>query len=241
MCKYLGLDFGEKTIGVAISLNGRVATGVTTLRRKDAAALRPALKEIKIILREHGIKQIVLGFPKNLDGEESTRCAETLAFKEKLGRFFKNVSITLWDERLSTRAVSRVFGGKRVNFKKNADEMAAVYILQGFLDYKNRKEEPNVTDEKFDEFDDGDALVIVNEDGEERPLHILSSRENEDGIYLLAIEPEAGEVYHFKCQPSEDDEDDILLEQIDPEHDDYKRVFDMFKDEYEDLGIDIED
>jgi len=258
MCKYLGLDYGEKTIGVAVSHNGRVATGVKTLRRKEAAAIRPCLKELKIIIREYGINQIILGYPKNLDGEESTRCVETLAFKEKLERYFKK-DVILWDERLSTRAVSRVFGGDRVNYKKNVDTMAAVYILQGFLDYKNSDsrspnglptthgKEDHMVSENFNELDesadeDGDSLVIVNEDGEERPLQILSSCEEEDGIYLLAIEEEAGEVYLFKCQPSEDDDDDdVILEQIDRENDDFKRVFEMFKDDYEELGIDIED
>jgi putative Holliday junction resolvase len=238
----LGLDFGEKTIGVAISHNGRTATGAKTIRRKDPAALRPCLKELKLIIREHGINNIVLGFPKNMDGEESARCAETLAFKEKLQRYFKGITVTLWDERLSTRAVSRVFEGKRKSYKKNVDTMAAIYILQGYLDYRNGG---GLMADNFDEFneidDDGDALVIVNEDGEERPLTILSSREDGSGIYLLAIEDDEGEVYHFKCRPSEDDDDDIILEQIDEEHADYKRVFDMFKDDYEELGIDFED
>ena len=245
-CRYLGLDFGEKTIGVSVSVNGRVATGVKTLRRKDPAALRPYLKELKLIIREYGINHIILGFPKHLDGEESARCAETLAFKEKLGRYFKNIETTLWDERFSTKAVSRVFDGSRRDFKKSADKMAAVYILQGYLDFINSnnstgKEKLMTEDFNILDDEDGDDLVIVNEDGEERPLQILSSHEDQSGIYLLAIEAEEGEVFHFKCQPSEDDEEDVILEQIDKEHDDFDRVFAMFKNEYEELGIDVED
>ncbi|MCL1884828.1 MAG: Holliday junction resolvase RuvX [Defluviitaleaceae bacterium] len=239
-CKYIGLDYGEKTIGVAISHNGRVATGVKTLRRKDPAALRPCLKELKIILREFQIKDIILGYPKHLSNEDSQRCAETLAFKDKLQRYFKNINITLWDERLSTLAVSRVFEGKRVNYKKNVDTMAAVYILQGYLDYKNGKEQ---TMETFNDVDDnGESLVIVDEDGNERPLQIIASREEDQNIYLLAIEEEEGEVYHFKCQiDGDDDNGEVILEQVDEEHEEYKRVFDMFKEDYEELGIDIED
>lgn len=242
MYKSLGLDFGEKTIGVAVSVNGRVAVGVTTLRRKDFA-IRPCLKELKAIIREYEIRQLVLGFPKRLNGEDSPRCAETLLFKEKLERYFKNISVVLWDERLSTRAVSRVFEGKRGSFKKSADKMAAVYILQGYLDCINgnaRKE--NLMANELPSFEDtDDGLVIINEEGEERPLQILANNEDESGIYLLAILDEEGEVFHFKCQPSEDDEDDVILEQLDKDHEDYNRVFDMFKDDYEELGINTEE
>jgi len=241
--KYLGLDFGEKTIGVAVSHNGRTATGFGTLRRKDPAALRPALKELKTILRDNEIKNIVLGFPKNMDGEENPRCAETLFFKEKLEKYIKNINVSLWDERLSTRAVSRVYGGARKHFKKNADQMAAVYILQGFLDYINEGGVPMNDEQDFNELEDfeEEGLTIVDENGNEHPLQILSSRESDGEVYLLAIEPEAGEVYHFRCDSSEDEDEDIMLEQIDPEHKDYDRVFAMFKEDYEELGIEIED
>ncbi|MCL1845334.1 MAG: Holliday junction resolvase RuvX [Defluviitaleaceae bacterium] len=240
MAKYLGLDFGEKTIGVAISHNGRVATGITTLRRKDPAALRPCLKELKIILREYDIKNIVLGFPKNLDGDESARCAETLAFKEKLTRYFKNIKIILWDERLSTRAVSRVFSGGRRR-KKQVDVMAAVYILQGFLDNANREEEIAV--ENFENFNEDDGFVVVDEDGKEHPLQILSSRDDESGVYLLAIEAPGNEdeVYYFKCLPADDNDEDVVLEQIDDENPDFKRVFEMFKDDYQEFGIEFDE
>jgi putative Holliday junction resolvase len=244
-CRYIGLDYGEKTIGVAVTVNGRVATGVKTLRRKNAVEIRACLKELKEIIREYEINKIVLGFPKNLNGDDSARCAETLAFKEKLARYFKK-EIILWDERLSTRAVTRTFNGNRVNYKKNVDTMAAVYILQGYLDYKNNGGDI-MLDENFnapEDDDEGDSLVIIDENGDECPLQILSSREENGVIYLLAIEEEAGEVYHFKCEPGngeDDDDDDVMLEQIDAEHDDYKRVFEMFKDDYEELGIEFEE
>lgn len=244
--RYIGLDYGEKTIGIAISHNGRVATGVTTLRRKDPAALKPALKEIKALLREHEVKCIVLGLPKNMAGEDDNiRAAATNDFKEKLSRYFKNIKIILWDERYSTQAVARTFDGKRVNLKKNVDEMAAVYILQGYLDFKNQGGELDMIDENYnaeeDEDEDGDGIVIINEKGEERPLQILASQEDGEDIYLLALDAEEGEVYHFKANPSEDNDEDIMLEQIDPDHADYQRVFDLFKADYEELGIDIED
>ncbi|MCL2456413.1 MAG: Holliday junction resolvase RuvX [Defluviitaleaceae bacterium] len=248
--KILGLDFGEKTIGVAISYNG-VATGLTTIFRKDAAALRPCLKELKKIIREHEIKKIILGYPKNLNGEDSARCVETLAFKEKILRYIKNTDVVLWDERLSTRAVSRVFDARnpysqnsKKNFKNNVDKMAAIYILQGFLDHQNGKE-TLMTDENFDEFtDDDDNLVIIDDDGEELPLQILSSREHEKIIYLLAAEPDTGEVFHFICKPQAEDageDDDILMELIDEDDENFDFVLELFKDDYEEFGIELDE
>lgn len=231
--KFIGLDFGEKTIGVAISRNSRTATGLTTLRRKDPAALRPNLKELKTILRDNEIKNIVLGFPKNLDGEDSARCADTLAFKEKLERYFKNVNVILWDERFSTLAVSRVFEGKRRAYKKSVDEMAAVYILQGYLDKKNGKENPMTED--FD----GGGLYIESEDGEKISVNIVASRENDNGVYLLAVSEDEGEAFIFECSPSEIPEE-VMLEVVDHERENFKEIFAMFKEEIDELEIDIE-
>ncbi|MCL2286477.1 MAG: Holliday junction resolvase RuvX [Firmicutes bacterium] len=133
----MGLDFGDKTIGVSVSSpSGKVAVGITTLTRQEELALRSSLKALKLIIKEYGITNIVLGYPKHLDGRDSQRCEKTLAFKDKLNRYFKSMPVELWDERLSTRAVSRVFEGTRQQFEKHVDEMAAVYILQGFLDSK---------------------------------------------------------------------------------------------------------
>jgi len=133
----LGLDFGDKTIGVAISsLNSKVALGLTTLRRTSPEALRPNLKELKAIIREHKVTLILLGYPKHLNGEDSPRCVETLVFKAKLERYFKSLPVELWDERLSTQAVTRSFEGNAIKYRQHVDEMAAVYILQGYLDSK---------------------------------------------------------------------------------------------------------
>jgi len=238
---FIGLDYGDKTIGVAVSPNGRTALGIRTLRRKEAAALRLNLKELKAIMTEYGANHIILGYPKNMNGEESLRCELTALFKEKLERYFKK-PVTLWDERLSTQAVSRGYNGNRKGYENNVDTMAAVYILQGFLDYKNNKEVIPMTTEPtpIDEFDeDDDSIIIVNDDGEEIPLQILSSRETEGGMYVLAAEGEDGIVSHFKCTPS--GEDEITFEMIDGDHEDYERVFEMFKDDYAELGIDIEE
>ena len=128
---FLGLDYGDKNIGVAVSINN-IAIGLTTIRRTGAEAFKPLFKELKPIISEYNIKAFVLGLPVNLNGEHGTRVENTLYFKDKLERYFKSIPVHLWDERLSTQAVLRSFPDK--NQIKNKDEMAAVYILQGFLD-----------------------------------------------------------------------------------------------------------
>ena len=143
----LGLDFGDKTIGVAVaSADNRVATGLTTIRRSQPEALRPSINHLSEIINEYHITHIVLGYPINMDGTISLRAEKTLAFKDKLRRNFKSIQVELWDERLSTQAVSRGFftdskasKKKRETYNAHVDEMAAVYILQGFLSSRASK------------------------------------------------------------------------------------------------------
>ncbi|MCL2362914.1 MAG: Holliday junction resolvase RuvX [Defluviitaleaceae bacterium] len=141
--RYIGLDYGEKTIGIALSCpEAKVATGMTTLRRLDEAALRPNINSLREIIREYGITDIILGYPLNMDGSISVRAEKTLAFRDKLKRNFKSIDISLWDERLSTSAVTHAFNSgydskgskkRKETYRAHVDEMAAVYILQGYL------------------------------------------------------------------------------------------------------------
>ena len=231
MKRFLGLDYGSKTIGVAVSSpSGKTAIGLATLRRKDPEAFRPILKELKAIIKEHGVAAIVLGLPKHLSGDDSAQTKATLYFKEKLERYVKNKPVLLWDERLSTKAVE----GTTSN-KTKIDEMAAVYILQGFLDKKNM--EGKMTDENTNQ---EEGIVLVNDDGEEIPLVILTSREDETGTYILAGEEnEEGEAAMFKCIP--EGEDEMIFELVDGEHELYEHVLKLFKDDFEEFGIDIGD
>ena len=243
--RFLGLDFGDKTIGVSVSSpSGKVAIGITTLVRENTESLRPSLRKLKNITREYGITNIVLGYPVHLDGRESPRCIKTMEFKEKLGRYFKSIAVELWDERLSTRAVSRTFEGKRTQYKQHVDEMAAVYILQGFLDkYNLDKEKFNMEqDPKLQEFDEDDATItLYDEDGNEVEMQILAIRKSGDTTYAMVVEEddEDSEVMHFKL--IEDDDNDTIFEMIDEEHEDFNHVFELFKDDYKALGVDITD
>ena len=259
--RYLGLDFGDKTIGVASSsLDNRVATGVTTIRRDQSEALRASINRLREIIAEYGITHIVLGYPVNMDGSISKRAEKTLAFKDKLHRNFKSIKIDLWDERLSTQAVTKAFFSdakkskkKHETYKSNVDEMAAIYILQGYL---NKKMEESMENEAADinmpdDLDDtGDVILMNDEDGNEYQLHILATKEGEGCAYLLAAiaddEADTSEVLHFKCDTvlteAEDTEDDeMALELVDETHDDFALVMELFKDDYEELGITIDE
>lgn len=135
----LALDVGDKTIGVAASdLLGLIAQGVTTIKR---VSNREDIKRLGELFAQYDAEKIIVGLPKNMNGTEGERCELVRKFAEKISAAFPSVEIIFWDERLSTVAAEKflinaadVSRGKR---KKVIDKMAAVYILQGWLDSKN--------------------------------------------------------------------------------------------------------
>ena len=134
--RLLGLDYGDKTIGVAVSDPfGIMALGVETIRRERENALKASLRRLEeLICQYYPVSTIVLGFPKNMNNTQGERCAKTLVFKEKLIQNFKSIPVVLWDERLSTAGARRTLSGK-VPESAVIDEMAAAFILQGYMDY----------------------------------------------------------------------------------------------------------
>jgi len=136
----IALDYGDKTIGVAVSKES-VALGVETIRRDRENVLRASLRRLAELIEQYDVSAIVLGFPKNMNNTEGERCAKTLVFKKTLEERFKNIPVILWDERLSTAGARRALSGN-IEEKAVIDEMAAVFILQGYID-KKRKEEIN--------------------------------------------------------------------------------------------------
>ena len=145
MTRILGLDYGDKTIGVAVSDPlGLMPLGVETIRRNRETALRSSFRRLKELIEYYKpVSTIVLGLPKNMNNSQGERCAKTLAFKEQLAKQIEGIEIVLWDERLSTAGARRTLSGQ-VNEKSVIDEMAAVFILQGYMDFlanKNKKEE----------------------------------------------------------------------------------------------------
>lgn len=129
-----GLDFGDKTIGVAVSDRRlSVASPLETIRRTKFTADAAALFTI---LEARGIKGIVLGLPFNMDGSEGPRCQKTRAFARNLTRL-TDLPIAYWDERLSTVAAERALLEADTSRKRRSeviDHVAAGYILQGALD-----------------------------------------------------------------------------------------------------------
>ncbi|WP_083097154.1 Holliday junction resolvase RuvX [Pseudophaeobacter leonis] len=129
-----GLDFGDKTVGVAISDRmGTVATPLETIRRKKCTQDAEHLFEI---VKKREIGGLVLGLPRNMDGSEGPRCQKTRAFARNLSRL-SELPIGFWDERLSTVAAERALLEADTSRKRRAeliDHVAASYILQGALD-----------------------------------------------------------------------------------------------------------
>ncbi|MBR3498664.1 MAG: Holliday junction resolvase RuvX [Selenomonadaceae bacterium] len=131
----LALDIGDKTIGVAASdLLGITAQGVETIRRTSN---KEDLKRLGELVKNFEATTFVIGLPKNMDGTEGARCEVVKKFAEKIGAAFPEVNQIFWDERLSTVAAAKnliAADVSRRKRKKVIDKMAAVYILQGYLD-----------------------------------------------------------------------------------------------------------
>ena len=131
----LALDIGDKTIGVAASdLLGITAQGVETIHRTSN---KDDLKRLGELLTQYEATAFVIGLPKNMDGTEGTRCELVKKFAAKISTAFPDVKQIFWDERLSTVAATRSLieaDLSRKKRKKVIDKMAAVYILQGWLD-----------------------------------------------------------------------------------------------------------
>ena len=136
--RIIGLDFGSKTVGVAVSDELLItAQGIEIVRRKSENKLRQTLARIEELIKEYNVEKIVLGFPKNMNNSEGERCEKTLEFKEMLERR-TGLTVELWDERLTTVAADNLMmeaGIQRENRKEYVDQIAASFILQGYLDY----------------------------------------------------------------------------------------------------------
>lgn len=135
--RIMGLDFGSKTVGVAISDSLLItAQGVEIIRRKEENKLRQTLARIEELIVENEVEKIVLGLPKNMNATEGARVELTMEFKEKLERR-TGLPVIMWDERLTTVAADRAMmeaGIRRENRKDYVDMIAATLILQGYLD-----------------------------------------------------------------------------------------------------------
>lgn len=141
--RIMGLDFGSKTVGVAISDELLLtAQGIEIIRRKDENKLRQTLARIEELIVDYGVEEIVLGLPKNMNNTEGERVELTREFKDKLERRTA-LPVTFWDERLTTVAADKAMmeaGLNRQERKEHVDKIAACFILQGYLDMCSMKE-----------------------------------------------------------------------------------------------------
>ncbi len=139
----MGLDFGAKTVGVAVSDPLLItAQGLEIVRRKSENKLRQTLARIEELIVEYEVDELVLGYPKNMNDTLGERAQKTQEFKEMLERR-TGLSVQLWDERLTTVAADKAMieaGIRREERKEHVDRIAAVFILQGYLDYLKNKE-----------------------------------------------------------------------------------------------------
>ena len=137
--RILGLDLGSRTCGVAVSdVMGMIARPVATIRF-DEDDYENCLKQLETYLKEFQIKKIVLGLPKHMNGDVGIRGEISIAFKKRLEEM--GLEVVLRDERLTTVAANRILISADVSRKKRKqviDQMAAVQILQSYLDYSNR-------------------------------------------------------------------------------------------------------
>ena len=141
--RILGLDYGSKTVGVAVSDPlGITAQGVSTIWRKQENKLRQTLAQIEKLVEDYQVERIVLGYPKNMNNTVGERALKSLEFKEMLERR-TGLPVVMWDERLTTVEANRTLlesGVRRENRKQYLDELAAIFILQSYLDAYGRED-----------------------------------------------------------------------------------------------------
>ena len=144
MVRILGLDYGSKTVGAAVSDPlGITAQMAETIVREREDKLRRTLARIEALIEEYKIERIVLGYPKNMNNTLGERAAKTEEFKAAL-ESRTGLPVILWDERLTTVAAERVLmeqGVRREHRKETVDQIAAALILQGYLDSLSARNE----------------------------------------------------------------------------------------------------
>ena len=181
------MDFGAKTVGVAISDPLLVtAQGIEIIRRKDENKLRQTLARIEELILAYQVEEIVLGLPKNMNDTLGARVELTNEFKEKLERR-TGLPVHMWDERLTTVAADKAMmeaGIRRENRKEYVDKIAAVFILQGYLDLRSRKKQEEVSDWK---------IAFALEGAETAWFYVLEQTTIGGRHYILVTEEEEGD------------------------------------------------
>jgi putative Holliday junction resolvase len=144
--RIMGLDYGSVTVGVAISDSLLLtAQGIEVINRKQENKLRRTLARIDELIEEYQVSKIVVGYPKHMNNSIGERASKSEELAETLRRR-TNLEVILWDERLTTVAADKVLSEGGLNYKQKAlviDKIAAVLILQGYLDRLYNMEQGN--------------------------------------------------------------------------------------------------
>ena len=147
--RVMGLDYGSKTVGVAISDPlGITAQGIETIHRKAENKLRQTLARIEELVKEYEVDKLVLGFPKHMNNTIGDRAEKSLELKAMLERR-TGLPVIMWDERLTTLEAERTLIESKVrreDRKKYVDKIAAVFILQGYLDANRQSDRGGAED-----------------------------------------------------------------------------------------------
>ena len=229
--RILGLDYGSKTVGVAVSDPlGLTAQAVETIWRKQENHLRQTLARIDELAAEYQVERIVLGYPKNMNNTIGERAEKALEFQQMLEKR-TGLQVIMWDERLTTVEANRTLmeaSVRRENRKKYLDQLAAVFILQGYLDSLPREEN------KFME-----KIKFQLEDGTEAEFFVEEQTRIGGTAYLLVSDSQDDEAtaYIFK-DVSEDDSQEACYEMVEDE-DELQAVFKVFEQMLDDVDFEM--
>lgn len=144
--RIMGLDYGSVTVGVAISDPLLLtAQGIEVIHRKQENKLRQTLARIEQLITEYEVSKIIVGYPKHMNNSIGERAVKSEEFAETLRRR-TNLEVVLWDERLTTVAAGKVLSEGGLDYRQKEsviDKIAAVFILQGYLDRLYNQENKN--------------------------------------------------------------------------------------------------
>lgn len=157
MTRIMGLDVGSKTIGVAMSdPMGWIAQGIKTIRRGPT---QDDARDLKKMIEEYDVKKIIVGLPLNMNGTEGPQALSVRRFVEEIAKVIGDTPVEFWDERLSTVAAERSLLEADMSRAKRKDvinHIAAVYILQGYLNFVHPPTHPEGMPPEFDDEDNED-------------------------------------------------------------------------------------
>ena len=232
--RIMGLDFGSRTVGVAISDSLLLtAQGVEIIRRKEENKLRQTLARIEELIVENEVEEIVLGLPKNMNDTEGVRVELTKEFKDKLERR-TGLPVYFWDERLTTVAADKAMmeaGIRRENRKDYVDMIAATLILQGYLDRRNNEKKKGNRMSKLEK-------ITFRPEGEEPvEFYVLEQTRIGGHNYILVTDVEEGDGDALILKDMSQDGEEESIYDVVSDDEELEAVSGVFADMLEDVDL----